>query len=252
MKKKLEDKEKGGGVEWEFDFIRKCCKKRHGRIDWCIPILVKKDDRQYIPTLLEGATYYCIDDKNDTEQLYFKLTNQVHKKPTLGEESPPQIDDPKAREFAIKLTNIVKQCLPADSEVEKPSVEIIDNTSIAPSKGILKHHISFDLGSETMAACYQRYGSHSSEPINLQEFASVLFNANEDYIDYLMTIEGQGGSRSPRLRNLVSLENKRQPAELDDFHAGLDFIDEGGNPIVDNGEKSYNLSLFGFFYKICN
>ena len=114
---------------------------------------------------------------------------------------------------------------------------------------INKNYISLDLGSETMAACCQLYPTPKCLDINLQEYASILLGAEEDEIDYHMVKRDDKEKKSERLRTLIGLVDRRQPKELKDDHAKLDFIDDEGKVKESNGDLVYHQSLFEYFYK---
>ncbi|MCX6579775.1 MAG: protein kinase [Candidatus Aminicenantes bacterium] len=117
------------------------------------------------------------------------------------------------------------------------------------SRGSSKNFVSIDLGSETMAACCQLYGKPERININLQEFAPYLVGGDEYEIDYLETEMNGEKEKSKRLRNLVALMERRQPENLPDSHALLNFIDVEGKVVEKNGDLEYHKSLFEYFYK---
>jgi hypothetical protein len=112
------------------------------------------------------------------------------------------------------------------------------------------NYISFDMGSESMAAYCQLKNNPVGFKINLQEYAQrLLGNVKESEIEYLCDEENGKEVKSTRLKTLISIEDNRQPADLPDSHARLTFIDSKGNVIRKDGNNAYNKSLFGFFYK---
>ncbi len=113
------------------------------------------------------------------------------------------------------------------------------------------NYISFDMGSESMAAFCQLKGEPEGFTIDLQEYAQKLLgkDVNEKDIEYLWNEENGKTVRSDRLRTLISIEPNRQPVELPESHAKLNFIDSNGNVCSKNGVDIYNNSLFRFFYK---
>ncbi|MCU0290330.1 MAG: hypothetical protein MUF15_28610, partial [Acidobacteria bacterium] len=113
------------------------------------------------------------------------------------------------------------------------------------------NYISFDMGSESMAAFCQLKGDPEGFAIDLQEYAQKLLgkDVDEKDIEYLWNEENGERVKSARLRTLISIEPNRQPAELPESHAKLNFIDGNGNVCSKNGVDIYNSSLFRFFYK---
>ncbi|MCX6579778.1 MAG: Hsp70 family protein [Candidatus Aminicenantes bacterium] len=112
-----------------------------------------------------------------------------------------------------------------------------------------RNYISLDLGSETMAAFCQLYGKPERKRINLQEFAPILVDFDGQDIDYLLIERNGKKEKSKRLRTLIALMDQRQPEDIPDSHALLDFVDEKGNLVVTDGEAEYKKSLFEYFYK---
>jgi hypothetical protein len=100
------------------------------------------------------------------------------------------------------------------------------------------YYVSLDLGSESMAAYYQHARSGQAGMVELQEYASELLGQAD--VDYL---QEEDGSRSPRLRTRIGLNNDRQPAPLPDSHALLDFVDDYGKKL-----PGYDESLFTYFF----
>ncbi|MCI0471736.1 MAG: hypothetical protein L0Y73_08770, partial [Candidatus Aminicenantes bacterium] len=116
------------------------------------------------------------------------------------------------------------------------------------------NYISFDMGSESMAAYYQMAEEAEGERIDLQAYAQSLItlsgeNIKEEDIYYLREDDG---SKSYRLRNRISISDRRQPKNLPIDHARMDFIrvkDKYINFVDDSGgEKLYHKSLFKYFF----
>jgi hypothetical protein len=109
------------------------------------------------------------------------------------------------------------------------------------------NYISFDMGSESMAAFCHLEAKTESTPVDLQEYAQALLgeDVKEETIDYLCK---DNGDKSPRLRTRISINDLRQPEKLPDDHAKMNFIDANGNVIKQNNNKVCDQSLFGFFY----
>lgn len=87
-KKRVMDEEeegKGQGVKFESTVIfNKICSEDSKNRGF-IPVVFDRNDIQNIPVILDNATYYCIDSKEEYVRLYRRLTNQPEiKKPDLG------------------------------------------------------------------------------------------------------------------------------------------------------------------------
>lgn len=107
-----------------------------------------------------------------------------------------------------------------------------------PSPGTLDYFITLDLGSESMAACFQHQDDSRPVTINLQAISHKLRpqSPGQDPIDLLRERDTNGISH--RLRTRISLRERKQPSPLPERHAGLSFL---------NG---YDDSLFEFFHLI--
>jgi hypothetical protein len=110
-------------------------------------------------------------------------------------------------------------------------------------------YIALAIEEKTIAACCQFVDNPEPVYINLQEYAAALLGVDEEIIDYLMIEKNGEKVKSPKLRNLISLENRRQPKNLPLSHAKLNFIDNKGNKVEKDGRANYRRSLFGYFYK---
>ncbi|MCM1986937.1 tetratricopeptide repeat protein [Methanococcoides seepicolus] len=81
-----EEPSKGKGVKWEGAIITQELYESGGENEKYIPIVLSSDNSEFIPTILKGATYYDLDEKNEYNELYSHLTNQNHiVKPKIGE-----------------------------------------------------------------------------------------------------------------------------------------------------------------------
>lgn len=237
------------GVFYEYQLIRNRIQSE-GKQDWCIPLIIKQNEFEYVPLILKSATICHIENKEDMEKLF-----RILMRPTTGTEMglsqgiyPGSVLNPEefANELVQKVKRIKEQYPIEPMEISKTEAL---NTEISKPQYIRRNYISFDLGSETMAACVQHYKSYEIKDIYLQEFALVLLNANEDEIDYLWSVD-KSNDKSPWLRNLISIQDKRQDDVLHDSHSTLQFINEEGKPLViDGNKKAYDLSLFGYFFK---
>jgi len=84
--------DKGRGVKWESTLTFQYIYDAGTENTRFIPVLLEPDQVKYIPTPLQGATYYCIGIDQGYENLYRRLTNQpLVEKPVLGKllELPP-------------------------------------------------------------------------------------------------------------------------------------------------------------------
>ena len=109
------------------------------------------------------------------------------------------------------------------------------------------NYISFDMGSESMAAFCHLEAKAEGTSVDLQEYAQALLgeDVKEEEIDYLRK---EDGDKSSRLRTRISINDLRQPEHLPDDHAKMNFIDAQGNVVTQNGNKVCDQSLFGFYY----
>lgn len=102
----------------------------------------------------------------------------------------------------------------------------------------LEYFIGLDLGSESMAACFQHRDANRPETIDLQARAQELKNWQPGMIpiDLLYEETANGRRVSHRLRTRISLREKRQPSPLPKEHAALRF------------ESDYDRCLFNYFH----
>ena len=99
--------------------------------------------------------------------------------------------------------------------------------------------IALDLGSESMAAVFERRGDETPTPLDLQQFGEDLApstNGTGRKVDYLPGLMER--ERSRRLRTRTSLEGSRQPKPLPPEHASLDY------------NSDYGKSLFRIFHLV--
>jgi tetratricopeptide (TPR) repeat protein len=76
---------KGRGVKWESTLTFNQIYQADSQNTRFIPILFDPDDAEYIPSILQVATYYCVNTEEGYEKLYRRLTNQpIKQKPELG------------------------------------------------------------------------------------------------------------------------------------------------------------------------
>lgn len=82
-----EQEGKGLGVRWEGNLIYQHFYNAGTLNQRFVPVVFDHGHRQYIPTPLQGATYYALDD--DYDDLYLHLTDQPKvPKPELGKRRP--------------------------------------------------------------------------------------------------------------------------------------------------------------------
>jgi hypothetical protein len=98
------------------------------------------------------------------------------------------------------------------------------------------YHVTLDLGSESMAACFQHREDKAPTPINLQRLASQLLPARGGQLGAELLYEENEEDPSARLRTRISLEGGRQPPKLPPEHATLALQDEDDS------------TLFGYFH----
>jgi TIR domain len=80
---------KGLGVRWEGNLIYQHFYNAGGINQRFIPVILNHNHRQFIPTPLQGATYYSLEDTNGYDDLYLRLTGQPKVlKPELGKRRP--------------------------------------------------------------------------------------------------------------------------------------------------------------------
>src|SRR3982750_1505865 len=93
-------------------------------------------------------------------------------------------------------------------------------------------HVTLDLGSESMAAFYDDPANGTSGMIKLQAQAKDLLTgsgANLAEIEYLedKNENGDQPTKSARLWNRISYRDGKQPPELPEDHAKLQFSSQG-------------------------
>jgi hypothetical protein len=160
--------------------------------------------------------------------------------------SREQISDIKTDFELLSFYNYLRNLQETDSEAAPtvdpsqpkisipPKIPINEPQKIQKTKNNDKYYVALDLGSETMAAYFETRKSPNGKMIYLQRYAEKLLNTNN--IDYVK--EKKDGSISPRLRTRICLEDGRQPKELSDSHAEMEFIDT---------IEEYSKSLFSYF-----
>ncbi len=81
-----EEPGKGCGVKWEGNLIYQHIYNAGTENARFIPVLFESGKVEYIPTPLQGATYYCADTEQGYEDLYLRLTDQPRtEKPEIGQ-----------------------------------------------------------------------------------------------------------------------------------------------------------------------
>ena len=79
----------GLGVRWEGNLIYQHIYNSGSLNNKFIPVIFENNHQQYIPTPLQGATFYCTSTQEGHDDLYFRLTDQVKvEKPELGKRRP--------------------------------------------------------------------------------------------------------------------------------------------------------------------
>lgn len=106
------------------------------------------------------------------------------------------------------------------------------------------YYVGVDLGSETIAAYYERHGlgPSRSELIALQEHADLLVGDAANHLEE--PAPGGGTRKSRRMRTRIGLINQRQPETLPPGHARLGFFQAGHGSLRD-----YKHSIFRFFVR---
>ena len=80
-----EQEGKGLGVRWEGNLIYQHFYNAGAINHRFVPLVLEHDHRQFIPTPLQGATYYTLLNSSDYDDLYRRLTDQPKvQKPGLG------------------------------------------------------------------------------------------------------------------------------------------------------------------------
>lgn len=80
---------KGLGVKWEGNIIYQMLYMADSTNKKFIPAVFNGDDVKYIPTPLQGSTYYNISSKTDFDRLYWRLRGvSTKEKPPLGKLRP--------------------------------------------------------------------------------------------------------------------------------------------------------------------
>lgn len=80
---------KGLGVKWEGNIIYQMLYMSDSINKKFIPAVFNDDDVQYIPTPLQGSTYYKISNSSDFDRLYWRLRGvSAKEKPPLGKLRP--------------------------------------------------------------------------------------------------------------------------------------------------------------------
>ncbi|MEO8046132.1 MAG: toll/interleukin-1 receptor domain-containing protein [Nitrospirota bacterium] len=84
-----EQEGKGLGVRWEGNLIYQHFYNSGTINQRFVPVVVEHEHRQFIPTPLQGVTYYALSDANGYDDLYLRLTDQPKvSKPKLGKLRP--------------------------------------------------------------------------------------------------------------------------------------------------------------------
>ena len=81
--------DKGLGVKWEGGLIYQHLYNAGASNTKFIPVLLRPEDRKFVPTPLQGATYYSVDSTAGYDRLYSRLLGKQNaKKPKLGKRRP--------------------------------------------------------------------------------------------------------------------------------------------------------------------
>ena len=105
----------------------------------------------------------------------------------------------------------------------------------------IEYYVSLDLGSESMAAYYEKKNPIEGGMIHLQAHAKALLDGAEP--EFLKDHKDHKDNGSPRLRTRILLKERFHPRSLSEEHATLKFVDEIGKKRNDYDEKS----LFQYF-----
>lgn len=80
---------KGRGVKWEGNLIYQKLYMSDTMNDKYIPVVFDESDLEYIPTPLQGSTYYSISNEDGYDRLYWRLRGiNTKEKPPLGKLRP--------------------------------------------------------------------------------------------------------------------------------------------------------------------
>ena len=80
---------KGLGVRWEGNLIYQHFYNAGTNNHRFIPVVLEHGHKEFIPTPLQGATYYLLSDESGYDDLYLRLTDQPKvQKPELGKRRP--------------------------------------------------------------------------------------------------------------------------------------------------------------------
>jgi hypothetical protein len=100
----------------------------------------------------------------------------------------------------------------------------------------LEYYVTLDLGSDSMAACFQHLEDQTPTLIDLQRLAETLAPPKEGQLPVEFLLEEDNRTKAPRLRTRISLR-PFQPSKLPESHAGLRLP-------VDKDK-----TIFGFFHR---
>jgi tetratricopeptide (TPR) repeat protein len=79
----------GKGVKWESTLAYNYIYHDDSKNTRFIPVVFSADDIAFIPDILSGASYHCLENEDGYEQLYRRLTGQLKVvKPTIGTVKP--------------------------------------------------------------------------------------------------------------------------------------------------------------------
>jgi tetratricopeptide (TPR) repeat protein len=79
----------GKGVKWESTLAYNYIYNEDSKNTRFIPVVFSADDKAFIPDILSGATYHCLEDEDGYQQLYRRLTGQLKVvKPPIGTVKP--------------------------------------------------------------------------------------------------------------------------------------------------------------------
>ncbi|MGE5340147.1 MAG: SEFIR domain-containing protein [Candidatus Omnitrophota bacterium] len=119
--RRVMDKEIPGkslGVKWESTLTYQYIYDDDSKNNRFIPTIFKPEDAKYIPPILKGSTFYCLNDAKGYEDLYRRLTDQpLVKKPKPGKikilptKETPSLFPTKVYQNAAGLTDAGKAAM---------------------------------------------------------------------------------------------------------------------------------------------
>lgn len=156
----------GLGATWEGGLIYQKLYQQQGHNIKFIPIIVRENDRQYIPEPLRDTTTYCLEPNKDYDKLYARLIDKpLVQKPELGKRKSLEVKKVKTDPRTMFVTGVIDvdlwnkakwNCTGFAFGVDAPPVLMIGYTNINYGLNIFnewkKQYDNFDKNDEIRIA----------------------------------------------------------------------------------------------------